>query len=705
MGNAKSEFHEEDVADPWWPSASKTVYKNTNKEKIMEEISSIHQKRLKLIAQKRQEMNNLREELQKSKKENEDLKKRLGEENNVFEVPGCDYTAKLEQAQSEIAAFDVERQEYRSHVAALKDIISVSKQLLLMKDNQVKELSDQVESLQKSLEEKETQVLSDDVRKEYEKQLHSMKQLRSLYEERQCAVKKENSELKTKLNETTVDLAAFETKNNDAQNKIEQLEKENGDKTDLVLSLESQLGLAKADTQELQSQLNVINQLFSQILISFNNGQEVDLDKLIKALEQNHDLLTDIVCNEECNHALPKVLLDLVNEISEDDSNPHPTQSSNDQQTLNSATKIVENLPKVWRVLIELLSHQTAPVSVLNENDPNSCYKSVQTPTGTTLVLSVSKTFIRLKNLIVEKKSLEKETTRLKQLNSHLESRLQDQEKRLEMVSQEVAKTWHVVGKMQKQHQMLHTQENILRYELAQKRKLLNELKEELEYCREKWMQAREKNSVTEKQWKQLQSEFASRKRLADVESGYSDDRESSNSDSDEDRVLFAKDEDNQNILKVVQEEIANIENKSETDAIVTVKSKHDDINDTYKKLEEHILETIKKTQNEEYSSAAVSTSMLSLENDCGVEEEESHSNEEPVAATSSSSDSVLSKREERLRKLEEETKELVGIVAKNAYRGVEFCSKLNMLHDRYGTSSSNADESTKEEGDEEKTN
>lgn len=87
---------------------------------------------------------------------------------------------------------------------------------------------------------------------------------------------------------------------------------------------------------------------------------------------------------------------------------------------------------------------------------------------------------------------------------------------------------------MQKQHQQLHTQEKILRYELAQKRKLLTELKEELEYCREKWLQAREKNSSTQAQWTQLRNEFASRKNAVhddinnSVESGYSDERGSS---------------------------------------------------------------------------------------------------------------------------------------------------------------------------------
>ena len=125
----------------------------------------------------------------------------------------------------------------------------------------------------------------------------------------------------------------------------------------------------------------------------------------------------------------------------------------------------------------------------------------------------------------------------MKHLNTHLECRLQEQEKRLELVTNELSETWHVVGKLQKKHQLLHTQEKILRYELAQKRKLLTELKAELEYSREKWQEAREKNSNTEKQWEQLRIEFASRKTAAgddshnSVESGYSDDKECSSED------------------------------------------------------------------------------------------------------------------------------------------------------------------------------
>lgn len=130
----------------------------------------------------------------------------------------------------------------------------------------------------------------------------------------------------------------------------------------------------------------------------------------------------------------------------------------------------------------------------------------------------------------------------MKQLNTHLESRLGEQEKRLCLVTSELSKTWHVVGRLRRHHHQLHTHEKILKYELQQKRKLLNELKVELEYCREKWDQAREKNTQSEKDWKKLRAEFSGRKTKPIVsslnnsaESGYSDERQSDSSDSNDD--------------------------------------------------------------------------------------------------------------------------------------------------------------------------
>lgn len=89
-----------------------------------------------------------------------------------------------------------------------------------------------------------------------------------------------------------------------------------------------------------------------------------------------------------------------------------------------------DTLYQVWRVLLELLSchaEGTSSASAASSSDPNICYKSVDTPTGPRLVISVSKTYIRLKELILEKKHLEKEMNRMKQLNIHLECKLGEQ--------------------------------------------------------------------------------------------------------------------------------------------------------------------------------------------------------------------------------------------------------------------------------------
>lgn len=104
--------------------------------------------------------------------------------------------------------------------------------------------------------------------------------------------------------------------------RIEELEKENSSKYDAVKSLESQLGLTKAECKELQAEMAIINQLFSHILMGFNNSQDIDLNKLIKILEENHDLLSKIAINEESTEistALPKTLLDLVNQIDDEE--------------------------------------------------------------------------------------------------------------------------------------------------------------------------------------------------------------------------------------------------------------------------------------------------------------------------------------------------------------------------------------------------
>ncbi|GLV46664.1 uncharacterized protein CBL_11493 [Carabus blaptoides fortunei] len=550
----------------------------------------------------------IRDEYEKVKLENNDLKTKVRElanelgKNEGLTQQNLELRKSIAETQNDLQAvnvqvleFEKERQEYHAHVVALKDVIHVSKKLLQIRENQLQELKSKVSEIEASLAQREASMLSTNLREEYERQLRNIRALRTLYEQRQAAAKAERDLLASQLSDAKNSLEDEQKKNSDFEERVNELETDVSTKYDNIQTLESQLGLAKAEYRGLEAEMSVINQLFSQILFGFHNCQEINFDKLIKLLQENHDLLTDIVVNEESQEissALPKVLLDLVNQVNEEKKSvvetqiaqeenltfemsntnalsmlpPIPEESTPDQQInqMNSAEEIVTILPKVWRVLIELLRQQSGQQPVdINDNGTDPCYKSVQTPKGPKLVLSVSQTFIRLKDLILEKKSLEKEMSRLKQLNTHLEVRLQDQEKRLETVSTELSKTWHVVGRMQRQHQQLHTHEKILRYELAQKRKMLNELKHELEYCREKWQQAREKNTNTEEDWRKLRTEFQSRKvTVADdvnnsAESGYSDERECSS----DDEPSYGR----QNKLQVVQKDDTG-EQTSDTD-------------------------------------------------------------------------------------------------------------------------------------------
>lgn len=296
---------------------------------------------------------------------------------------------------------------------------------------------------------------------------------------------------------------------------------------------------AKNEMELLQNDLQAINMLFTRIL---TNKDNFDLDRLRNVLEENRMLLTEVTtrsndCSIIADSVLPKLLCDLIvgafaePEIPMESSDENPGEEDTptivNKPDLLATDEIIENLPKIWRILTELLIHQkTTQFNWIDSSGKSEdCYKTVDTPTGPQLVLSVSKTFIKLKDLILEKKGLQKETKRLKVLNEHLQQTLNTQEDRLGAVSVEVTKTWHLVNRMQRQHRQLHTKEQVLRYHLQQKRRMLSVLKEELETCRHKWTKAREKNESSEIQWRLLRDEFTSRKEKSQsVESGYSDD-------------------------------------------------------------------------------------------------------------------------------------------------------------------------------------
>nr|XP_012139956.1 PREDICTED: myosin-13 isoform X2 [Megachile rotundata] len=450
---------------------------------------------------------------------------------------------------------ETEPDQHRYRIRSLAELTNKTREALHRRELRANELKDHLAQILVRLGDRSFLDPKDDVGLECERQLENIDSLKSLYNERlkvlselKEAAARELVDVKERLDQALKKSECLEEDLRKADEKIDAQDTE-------ITNLESQLGLTKADCRDLQNQMSLINGLFTQMLLGASSA-DMDLDRLTQLLQENHDLICDMAREEGTEAAaLPKLLLDLIEQVEGGKGSQKRTDSENNGAEAEVEKKeedlqqedIAHNLPKVWRVLLELLSchaEGTPSASAASSSDPNSCYKSVDTPAGPRLVISVSKTYIRLKELILEKKHLEKEMNRMKQLNAHLECKLGEQEKRLSAVSAELSKTWTIVDRMQAQHHQLHTHEKILRYELQQKRKMLQELKQELEYCREKWESARQKNTNTELEWRSLRREFAARKALAahdsfnnSAESGFSDER-GDDTDEEEDNSV-----------------------------------------------------------------------------------------------------------------------------------------------------------------------
>ncbi|CAD1469927.1 unnamed protein product, partial [Heterotrigona itama] len=439
-------------------------------------------------------------------------------------------------------SLEVEPDQHRYRIRCLSDVTNRTREAVYFRERATNELKDHLAQILVRLGDRSFLEAKDEVSLECERQLENINSLKSLYNERLKVLNevretaaRELAEARVRLDHSLKKCECLEEDLKKADEKVDAQDTE-------ITNLESQLGLTKADCRDLQNQMSLINSLFTQMLLGATSA-DMDLDRLTQLLQENHDLICDMAREEGTEAAaLPKLLLDLIEQVEGsktsqkhgDEGNGTEAETEKKEDDLQQED-IAHNLPKVWRVLLELLSchaEYTPSASAASSSDPNICYKSVDTPAGPRLVISVSKTYIRLKELILEKKHLEKEMNRMKQLNVHLECKLGEQEKRLSAVSAELSKTWTIVDRMQAQHHQLHTHEKILRYELQQKRKMLQELKQELEYCREKWESARQKNTNTELEWRSLRREFAARKALAShdsfnnsAESGFSDER------------------------------------------------------------------------------------------------------------------------------------------------------------------------------------
>lgn len=344
-----------------------------------------------------------------------------------------------------------------------------------------------------------------DLRVEYQKQIDNIRNLRQLYEERaEAAAMGHEREINKERAKNTVLEAKLAEELNSKQGMndfIAKLETEVQGKQVEYEQMKAKYMTTSADRMSLASQMSLVNNLFSTLL---SGDEGPDFDRFAQMLEENRELISDLTFNGDINETA-SVLMDIAGDT---------LNRSEQAEFTSNREKIASNLSKVWRILVELLGHYDEKIADNSKLDD----------TNESRAATVSRTFIKLKDLILEKNALIKDIGRLKTLNDHLESRLGHQQQRLSVVSTELCKAWNAVAKLNAQHRKLHTHEKILRYELQHKRSVLTELKQELEYCREKWDQARVKNTQSEQDWQSLREEFAQRKCSASVESGFEDD-------------------------------------------------------------------------------------------------------------------------------------------------------------------------------------
>ena len=154
-----------------------------------------------------------------------------------------------------------------------------------------------------------------------------------------------------------------------------------------------------------------------------------------------------------------------------------------------------------------------------------SCFNEVTTKHGTKMVLSASKTFLKLKDLILEKNTLEEQMSKMKHINDTLCKQVNIHEEKLCGITDELNSTWFYVSKIKEQHKKMHSAEQILRAELAEKRVLLKNIRKELEETRASWDVVKQKNAESEIQWLKLKADCEERRRIlmSSSESGFSE--------------------------------------------------------------------------------------------------------------------------------------------------------------------------------------
>lgn len=118
----------------------------------------------------------------------------------------------------------------------------------------------------------------------------------------------------------------------------------------------------------------------------------------------------------------------------------------------------------------------------------------------------------RLKEMLSQQVEAARELDTLKEANMSLVRALAQHGNRLSTVTSQLDQTWAWLSKMKLEANRLQTDECVMRYELKEKRELLNSLKEQLEESKQQWERIRTQNSANQEQWQSMRDELDGRK-------------------------------------------------------------------------------------------------------------------------------------------------------------------------------------------------
>ncbi|XP_067122105.1 FYVE and coiled-coil domain-containing protein 1-like isoform X2 [Centruroides vittatus] len=176
----------------------------------------------------------------------------------------------------------------------------------------------------------------------------------------------------------------------------------------------------------------------------------------------------------------------------------------------------------------------------IKETEENECKSSENSDNSTNIPLNEMNNNTNKLNKLTEKtQKLFHDLEAFRELNHKLILKVQEQERKLSGITQELETSHKVITALKCQHSELQTTEAITRYELKEKRKLLNKLRLQLESTKEESNRMRKSYSDSEAEWQSLRDEFAKRHKQASEESGFVDDS----------KTLVDNESDNQDLI------------------------------------------------------------------------------------------------------------------------------------------------------------